>query len=347
MSIYRKVLVMRLSALGDVAMAIPQVYSVCRNYPDITFVMLTRRMSAGLFINAPANLQLYIAEVDARHRGVRGLILLYKELCRLGIDAVADLHDVVRTRFIRIMFRLTGKPVFVIDKGRAGKRRLTSRYNKKLVQLKSSVQRYAEVFDKMNLPYHFHFDSLYFAGKGDAGLFSQVVAPKTIGEKWVGIAPFARHAGKIYPVEQMEEVVRMLSSVPSVRIFLFGTANDSAVLNKWENRFSNVISLAQSRLGFAVELSLISHLDVMLSMDSANMHLASLVAVPVVSVWGATHPYAGFLGYAARQDLEVQVNLQCRPCSIFGNKPCFRGDYACLHNITPQMIVEKVLSVIR
>jgi ADP-heptose:LPS heptosyltransferase len=94
------------------------------------------------------------------------------------------------------------------------------------------------------------------------------------------------------------------------------------------------------------ELILMSHLDVMLSMDSANMHLASLTAIPVVSVWGATDPLAGFFGFNQPKENAIQVDLDCRPCSIFGNKPCKRGDYACLNNIPPERIVERITSII-
>ena len=89
-----------------------------------------------------------------------------------------------------------------------------------------------------------------------------------------------------------------------------------------------------------------SHLDVMISMDSSNMHLASLTDTPVVSIWGATHPFAGFLGWRQTTDNAIQISLDCRPCSIFGNKPCLRGDYACMQNIAPETIVEKVKSII-
>jgi ADP-heptose:LPS heptosyltransferase len=90
------------------------------------------------------------------------------------------------------------------------------------------------------------------------------------------------------------------------------------------------------------ELILMSHLDVMISMDSANMHLASLTNIPVVSVWGATHPYAGFLGWKQSPDNAVQIDLPCRPCSIYGNKPCLRGDFSCMKNISPDLIVNRV-----
>ena len=94
------------------------------------------------------------------------------------------------------------------------------------------------------------------------------------------------------------------------------------------------------------ELILMSHLDVMVSMDSANMHLASLVNTPVVSIWGATHPYCGFMGYGQKAENALQIeNLECRPCSVFGNKPCLHGDYRCLIRITPEMVVQKVMDV--
>jgi ADP-heptose:LPS heptosyltransferase len=95
------------------------------------------------------------------------------------------------------------------------------------------------------------------------------------------------------------------------------------------------------------ELILMSHLDVMLSMDSANMHLASLTGIPVVSIWGATHPYAGFMGWNQTKDNAIQADLDCRPCSIFGQKPCKRGDYACMTMIKPETVVEKVNTLLQ
>ena len=85
-----------------------------------------------------------------------------------------------------------------------------------------------------------------------------------------------------------------------------------------------------------------SHLDVMVSMDSANMHLASICGTRVVSVWGATHPFAGFMGWNQSTADAVQADMPCRPCSIYGNRPCLRGDYACLTSIQPEAIVQKV-----
>lgn len=205
------------------------------------------------------------------------------------------------------------------------------------------AERYADVFAALSLPYTPRFTSLYPDGKGDAGLFSHITPPKETGKLWIGIAPFAKHEGKIYPVEEMERIVDLLSRHERLHLFLFGADNEAALLAKWQERYPRVISLASQRHGFKVELSLMSYLDVMLSMDSANMHLAALAGVPVVSVWGATHPYAGFLGYTASPAHIIQADMACRPCSVFGDKPCYRGDYACLRQITPDSIAQKVL----
>lgn len=85
----------------------------------------------------------------------------------------------------------------------------------------------------------------------------------------------------------------------------------------------------------------------MLSMDSANMHLASLYGIPVVSVWGGTHPFAGFYGWG--QDLKnaIQTELPCRPSSVYGNKPCpVHGKEGCMSYIIPQMITDKINEVL-
>jgi ADP-heptose:LPS heptosyltransferase len=95
-------------------------------------------------------------------------------------------------------------------------------------------------------------------------------------------------------------------------------------------------------MNFKTELQFISSLDIMVSMDSANMHLASLYGVPVVSIWGGTHPYLGFYGWGQKETNAVQIELSCRPSSVFGNKPCY-NDLACMKGIAPLMIYDKVM----
>ena len=201
------------------------------------------------------------------------------------------------------------------------------------------------MFAALACPVRLNFTSIYGAGKGDFSPIASVVQPKGT-DKWIGIAPFAKHRGKIYPIELQEQVVAHFAANPTVKVFLFGGGKEEQeVFDRWTKKYPSVTSLI-GKLNLSTELNLMSYLDVMLSMDSANMHLASLVGIPVVSIWGATHPYAGFMGWKQQPDHTVQLDLSCRPCSVYGQKPCFRGDYACLMQITPRQVIEKIERII-
>jgi ADP-heptose:LPS heptosyltransferase len=146
----------------------------------------------------------------------------------------------------------------------------------------------------------------------------------------------------------MEQVIyRLIQEYPLGRIFLFGRGEEEEkYFQLWCAQYRQCTWVGKHCEGMYQELILMSHLNVMLSMDSANMHLASLTGIPVVSVWGATHPMGGFLGFNQNADNVIQLDLECRPCSIYGNKPCQRGDYACLQNIPPERIVERITTLI-
>lgn len=339
----KKLLVIRLSAIGDVAMTVPVLWSVVKHNPDVNITFVSQHFARDIVSQIPG-IQFYEADTKNRHKGFWGIFKLFRELKNLDrFDAVADLHGVIRSRIIGLMFRLSGTRYVVIDKGRNEKKQLCNVRNKNLVELKPTTERYADVFRKLNLDAANDFDYL----------FDEVRLPDDIsaylGYKsgtWIGVAPFAKHKGKIYPLNLMEAVVSRLAANKSYKIVLIGGRNfERELLEKWAAKYPNTLSIA-GRYSILNELKIISNLDVLLSMDSANMHLASLVNTPVVSIWGATHRYAGFYGWKQNPENAVEVELYCRPCSVYGNKPCFRKDYACLNRITPDMIISRINSVV-
>lgn len=341
-----RILIIRFSAIGDVAMTIPVIYSLAEQYPQHEIVVLSRAALQSLYVGLPANVRFVGVDLKGNHQGFAGLNRLYAELKALRFDFVADLHNVLRSKYLRFRFQLSGIPVASICKGRSGKQALARRHHKVLERQKSSFERYADVLAKLGLPVQLNFTSIYGGGQGDFSQIASVTGPKG-NVKWIGIAPFAKHIGKIYPLELQEQVVAHFAANPSVKVFLFGGGKEEqAVFDAWLKKYPSVVSMI-GKLNMGTELILMSHLDVMLSMDSANMHLASLVDTPVVSVWGATHPYAGFMGWRQLPTNAVQLDLPCRPCSVYGQKPCFRGDYACLREIKPEQVIgqiEKVLN---
>ena len=329
----KKLLIIRFSALGDIAMTVPVVYDLAVQHPDLEITMLSREMARPIFERLPSNVHFIAADLNGRHKGLPGLCRLWRDAHLSEFDYIADFHDVLRTWWLRTEGCLRRKKVAKIDKGRKGKKALTRQKNKVFEQQTTSFERYAKVLEQLSYPVKPQFVKLDY---------SFCETQKSPSETWVGIAPFAKHEAKVYPKDKMEQVIKALSQRGNTIIFLFGGGEEekrqiAEICAKYPH-----VKAAQSQQGLRGELALMGQLDVMLSMDSANMHLASLVGTPVVSVWGGTHPYAGFLGWNQKSENCVQLNLPCRPCSVYGNKPCFRGDYACLNGIAPEQIIEKL-----
>lgn len=328
----KHIFIIRLSAIGDIAMAAPVVRQFAEQFPGVRFTMVSQPFLQPLFEGLP-NLRFVGANVYADYRGLRGLWKLFKVLRAQQPDVVADIHNVLRSVILRLCFAGCGKRTYVIKKGLLEKRALTRRRRKKMRPLKTSFERYREVLEKCvgaklppNTPYR---PPVFKNNQTD------------IPAQAIGIAPFAKHRGKIYPSDKTEQIVAHFAVARGITVFLFGSMAECSILEQWEYRYPNVRMVA-GRLALYDELALMQQLSLMVTMDSANMHLASFVGTPVISVWGATHPYAGFYGWQQQPANAIGAELPCRPCSVFGNKPCFPGNYLCLRLIQPSQIIEAV-----
>ena len=193
-------LVMRTSAMGDVAMLPHALRALTAAYPDLRVTVATQAMFRPFF----AGLDVGFLDVDVKgaHHFLAGMWRLAAQARRLGVDAVADVHDVLRSKAFRLAMRLHGVPAAHIDKGRAGKRAFIRCGGRGMEPLRHTVLRYCDVFRKLG----FVLDDPAPAVRRDR--------PNPFGEKhgvWVGFAPFSAHRGKTYPEEQSRELVRMLS----------------------------------------------------------------------------------------------------------------------------------------
>ena len=338
----RNVLVIRLSALGDVAMTIPVLYPVCKANPGTRFVMLTKKWPASMFHDRPDNLM--VVGIDTKdYKGIFGLMRLAGKLRRqYGLDGVADLHNVLRSRIIGFFMKLHGIAVARLDKERACRKALiTHRSNDPVTP---TIERYRHVFEQLGLQAPDEFTRLY---DGKEIPSSPLVLEKPQGERWIAVSPFSAHEGKVYPLTLMEQVIDSLAKRPNFRLFLMGGGKDEKIaLRPIARKYKNVISMAEVKHGFLDEFALLAQCDLMLTMDSANMHLASLMGLKSVTIWGATAPQCGFQGYGQTSDIDIQLDMDCRPCSIYGERECKYGDYRCMKQIEPERVVRQVLAVI-
>jgi ADP-heptose:LPS heptosyltransferase len=330
--------------MGDVAMAVPVIKGLLQQYPNIHICFVSNAFFAPLFKNIE-RCNFFPVYTKSTHKGLAGIWKLYRALRELQrFDAVADIHNVLRSQLLRNLFLLSGIPNAVINKGRHEKKQLTARKNKHFKQLPTSHVRYAAVFPSLGLPLNLENNHLIAGKEPIPGKVAPFIQPHKM---LVGIAAFAMHTEKMYPLEKMKLMLAQLSKRQDIQLLFFGApGKEAALLEEWQTEYAGSFNVA-GKISFGEELQLISNLTLMVSMDSANMHLASIYGVPVVSIWGATHPFAGFYGWKQDVNNIVQADLYCRPCSVFGNKPCYRVDHACMQMITTDMLMQKIEALLK
>lgn len=340
---YKHLLVIRLSAMGDVAMTVPVLLALTKQHPRLKITVLTRAFFRPMFSQVP-NVAIFEADVKGKHKGVFGLYKMYKELKKLNFTAVADLHNVVRSNVLKCFFKIGGVSFIQIDKGRAEKKALIDINNKVLKSLKTTHQRYANVFN--DLGFSIDINNTQLLPKGP--LSDKML--QTIGfdsRRWIGIAPFAAFKGKMYPLELIKEIIKELNTTEKYKIILFGGGKqEQEQLEALAEQFDHAINVA-GKFSFEQELSLVSNLDAMVAMDSGNAHLAAMYAIPTITLWGVTHPNAGFAPYKQKVNvlLADRIKYPLIPTSIYGNK--FPAGYEkAIETITPSMVINKIKEVL-
>ena len=331
-----RILVVRLSAMGDVAMSVHAIAALRRTYPDLAITIFTRKRFIPFFRDVE-RLDFITLEGETGQTGVKRIFQVAHEAAASGVDMVADLHDVLRSKLLRVLMRLQGCRIAKINKEKELKQRAIRPTNKDLTQLRHSVERYAEVFARLGYPIELTTVERH------PRTIPAPFAPRTEG-RWIGIAPFSKQEGKTYPSPLREKLVEMAAEEFD-RVFIFsGGGAELEFANAMESRFDNVTAVF-GRIRLDEEIDLMANLDAVVSMDSSAMHMASLVGTPIVSVWGATHPATGFYGWGSDPASQIQIDLPCRPCSVYGERECQFGDHRCMHGIDPRLIFERLKAV--
>jgi ADP-heptose:LPS heptosyltransferase len=326
--------------MGDVALVTPVLRELMKRFPEAEITMLTRSVFKTFFLQSD-KLSVFSPDFRSRHKGIIGIFTLYRDIMKTGhVDYVIDLHDVIRSKILRLLFRSVGVPVSVIDKGRKEKQDLIK--GKRQVQLKHSVKRYCDAFAKAG----FDLDP-----SDKQNIFPEPAALNKAGEILksgrglnIGVAPFARHKLKMWPVENMIRLLNMILSVQESTFFLFGGKEESQQLDGFSTKVKGSVNLSGT-LNLEEELALMSKLDFMIAMDSSNMHMAALVGTKVISIWGGTDPLSGFGAWMQPENYEIKIpvnELTCRPCTTYGKGDCNRGDFACMNWLTPEIVLQRI-----
>lgn len=332
--------------MGDVAMTVPVIRAVASQNPELKLTLVSKPFFKPFFDGIP-NLDFFAVDVKMRHKGFFGLLTLFSDLKKLNVDAIADLHHVLRSKVIRTLFALSGRKTAFTNKGRTEKAALTRSQNKVFKPLKSMFERHVETFKKLG----FSIDLSQPKFPSRALLSDDIIqisGPK-LKDNWIGIAPFAQHQTKVYPQDLMQKVIDELASKSENKIFLFGGGKkEMELLNVFSKERKNLIVVAGT-LNLEQELQLISNLNVMLSMDSGNAHIAAMIGINVVTLWGSTHPFTGFSPF--NQPLENALvsdrnQFPLLPTSVYGNK-IVAGYEDAMRTISVEKVVAKITTILR
>ncbi len=312
----QRLLTMRLSAMGDVAMTVPVLLAVKRIYPEVKLFSLSRKRFFPILQQVP-DIVLIEADVNKRHHGIFGLRRLAMEIEKHQPDAIADLHNVLRTKTLRAFLRRITSAK--INKGRKDKKRLVKDQSF-FQQLQPTVERYADVLAALELPIELT----------PADVLPRLAFPEKVhrlvgdhDHRWIGFAPFAAHQAKSLSLGKAQELVQNILQIDAVKIVLFGGGeSERKQLKTLAETNANVFNLA-GYMSFEEELAMLSNLDAMVSVDTGNGHLAAMYGVPVITLWGNTHPFAGFVPFLQPAENQITVNREqfpLVPTSIYGNK---------------------------
>ena len=334
--------------MGDVVLLVPVIRSFVTAYPDVEVTVVTRPKFASFFTNMERVVP-FPADVDHTYNGILGMRELFKKLLKkASYDVVLDMHDHIRTVILRSMFKIFFTRVVIFDKGRKEKKAITRPENKSTTPLIHTVERYRLAFEKAGFSFAIqpppYFDlKENIRNETEEWLVKNNLSKK---EKWVGIAPFAMHLSKIWPLEKYVEVISQLIEKLPVKFFFFGGGEKEVkYFEGIRQKFPEHCVIVAGQLKLKQELALMEQLDVMLCVDSSNMHLAALVGIPIISIWGGTHTDVGFGPYGKGPESIIEVSrtqLTCRPCSVYGREKCLRGDFACLTWITSSQVAEQI-----
>ncbi len=322
----KKILIIRLSSIGDILLTTPLVRSIRKTYPGIQIDFLVKEEFSELVQNNSCITNLYkYRRADSEKQS------LIDSLISANYELVIDLQNNFRSKKI---VRSLGRPVYKLKKNNFKKFLLVHFKINTLVPTAKIPERYADAAQ-----IRLDDDGLEF--------FTDYPADSRLnpGENYIGFCPGAKHFTKRWPQEYFVELGKYLESTGH-KILLFGGPDEAAAAEEIAKHLKSAInlcftSISQTASGMKVCKAIYTN-------DSGLMHLAAALKIPVIAFFGSTVKEFGFFPYKAKSaELEVE-NLSCRPCTHIGRATCPKKHFKCMREIKPELAfrsLEKLLVI--
>lgn len=337
-----KVLVIRLSSLGDVVLATPVVELLKKHHPDAEVDFLVKREYSEL-LQGNKNISRIISfDSKGTHKGLKGLLAIVGELKEEGYTYLVDLHGNLRSRII------TG--LLANSK--------TLRYKKQVLQRRMllwglepptihTVKAYCSSLSSLDVEIDFiPLPSIRISQEEDdvaSGLLRTFEISD--GLLLTGLNPGAKWATKRWTEEGFVEVGKKAISELGGKVLLFGGPDEKGLCERIAGSIGEGALSVAGKTGLKEAAALIKRCNVFVTNDSGPMHIATAVGTPVVAIFGPTVQGFGFSPLG--KSVVVEKELKCRPCSLHGSERCPKGHFECMKGISVDTVFEKIKEIVK
>ncbi len=340
----KKILVIRFSSLGDIILTTPVLETLRAKFPRSQIYFLTKTRYADLLVHDPRIHTLIEFDPQGNHKGFKGFKRLSRELNSNNFDLLIDLHSNLRSFFLRHLVKSRIKTKY---RKRWFSRFLMVNFKFLKIQPVRTLESYLRIFKKLQIEPEKKTPTL-FVGQDDIEYANKFLLEAGIKKDdiVIGIHPGAKWETKRWDEEKFEWVCRNLIQKENLKIVLFGDSDEEKLIQKIAEKSPNTKIIRAIGLSLSRLMSLIKSCDCLITNDSGPMHIAEGFKVPVVAIFGPTHPQLGFAPVGP-ENVVLCAYVKCSPCSLHGERKCRKKSRLCMDLITPDMVVEAVEDLLK
>lgn len=316
-----RILVIRLSSLGDVILATPVVQALKKRYPWSEISWVVKKDYAELLAGDTQVDRIIPLDVLGSHRGVRGLAGFLRVLRETEYDLVVDLQDNVRSRVILTSCRSAAKVRY--DKQALRRRWLVwgtwifGRNPK--VSLETVVGRYLKSLESVGVSDRDYQPRISLGAEDRAFAREFLGEVPERGRPLVGLCPGAKRETKRWPAERFAQLADRLAQDRNASILLLGSPEEAQLVTDVQRLMTSPVIQAAGKTSLRGLACLLEQCQVVVTNDSGPMHLAGAVGIPVVALFGPTVPELGFRPQGLR-DVVIEKKLSsARAASMVPN----------------------------
>lgn len=333
----RKILLIQTAYIGDVILTTPLARAVKEGFEGSGVHFMLIPSTANLLENNPNVDKIIVYDKRGRDQGLVGLIKMLNIIKGEGYDLALIPHRSLRSALIPFLARVPCRIGFDTS---AGAMFLTKRvaYRKDLHE----VERNLELLSPLGLKVRGSKPEIYPDDR-DVKLVDSLLTHWGVrsGDFLVGIAPGSVWLTKRWPGERFAQLAKELRRGDSVKVVLIGGEGDRELCERISKEVGWGVLNSAGRLSLRRSAELIKRCRVLVTNDTAPMHLACAVGTRVVAIFGPTVPEFGFYPYGDGHVI-IQKELPCRPCGIHGGRRCPKKHFDCMRKISVEEVYRAV-----